>query len=383
MGAFAVRRHGLQRPGSPLQLILLVVVSSDSVVFGSIYVPCIEDPTLQFCVAAGYGILVVALLVAGFYTAAKDPSHPDAHKPKEDKVNATEGRKLGLPMCYSCGVYQEWRTEHCNDCNRCVQGFDHHCIWLNNCVGKANYRAFWSAMVLACLMLGTVVATSVGLLIESIVRSDVQAHLLHERLAGAPKELLPIFATLMLIINAPFCFLIVTLTLFHIALVWNRITTLEYIQLHNAYDRALDANSALPRIVDESGRAGKQFRPFPRSIDWVVFRPRRKKKKAGKISPAPEKKHTAQAKTTPAPLKDPAATALKSASEGTIGGFEDLGKAAKGEELTPPADPPSHPRFQCGAEGLDSKDVAKLLLTKIYQIETSKEPKPSSPPESQ
>lgn len=50
--------------------------------------------------------------------------------------------KVELKRCDKCYVVRTPRVHHCSVCKGCVMKMDHHCPWINNCVGQFNQKFF-------------------------------------------------------------------------------------------------------------------------------------------------------------------------------------------------------------------------------------------------
>jgi len=45
-------------------------------------------------------------------------------------------------ICTKCEMYRPPRAHHCRICKHCIRRMDHHCPWINNCVGEQNQKFF-------------------------------------------------------------------------------------------------------------------------------------------------------------------------------------------------------------------------------------------------
>ena len=109
-----------------------------------------------------------------------------------------------MKFCESCNIFRPLRTSHCHDCNNCVMGFDHHCVWLGTCVGKLNYTYFYHfVMTTFIYIILVIVLTCISISVTSeVVYSEytLEPELDRQKFwKNLPKIILLIFAFIFLI----------------------------------------------------------------------------------------------------------------------------------------------------------------------------------------
>ncbi|XP_028555826.1 probable protein S-acyltransferase 15 isoform X4 [Dendrobium catenatum] len=96
-----------------------------------------------------FSFLAFMCLIAFFASVFIDPGGvPSSFAPEMENPQTKKGKSQ---YCDKCCAYKPPQTHHCRVCRRCVLKMDHHCSWIGNCVGYANYKSF-----ISCIFYGSV-----------------------------------------------------------------------------------------------------------------------------------------------------------------------------------------------------------------------------------
>ncbi|XP_030638055.1 palmitoyltransferase ZDHHC18a [Chanos chanos] len=148
----------------PLTLGLILVTSGLFFVFDCPFLVA----HLTVCIPVIAGVLFVFVVISLLRTSFTDPgilprALPDEaadiekqidnsgsstyRPPPRTKEILINNQVVKLKYCFTCKMFRPPRTSHCGLCDNCVERFDHHCPWVGNCVGKRNYRFFYTFIV--------------------------------------------------------------------------------------------------------------------------------------------------------------------------------------------------------------------------------------------
>ncbi|CAH1962060.1 unnamed protein product [Acanthoscelides obtectus] len=177
------RRHGLQPPLHPLQLVGWLALAALSTGAFVVQVPALP-PAFQPALTAALSAVLLVHLAAHLAAALVDPAEEELRKRRSVEVSQLDRQKhlhaIEQGRCHLCDIWVTGRrTKHCGYCNKCVAGFDHHCKWLNQCVGSRNYAPFVMCVASAMAASATVAALAVAQLVVGrthavLVQQDVK-----------------------------------------------------------------------------------------------------------------------------------------------------------------------------------------------------------------
>ncbi|KAL4448767.1 hypothetical protein ABPG74_012856 [Tetrahymena malaccensis] len=145
-------------------------------------------------------------------------------------ITDTNGHLQQFRTCETCQIYKNKDMKHCRTCDNCVCQFDHHCVWLNNCIGKRNYTDF----IVYLVFLQSLIVYTIYLCIKYIIdetnyiangQNITRSIALNKVLSHQPLSII------LIIYGTIFLLLVSTLFFFHVYLLFKSLTTVEFTKM--------------------------------------------------------------------------------------------------------------------------------------------------------
>lgn len=170
-------------------------------------------------VTSAYTAVVILSAAGWVVTTAIDPSDPGVKYAVSPSKNPVKFSPEKYPnMCLLCNARVQAVSKHCQTCNRCTLDYDHHCVWLNTCIGSANYPWFLLLIHSLEVLMSLQLFTTLYLLLQIVLKGINSSQLARKYDFG----------------EHGYCF--VTLVTFvatvsFLALVWNGVLVLFHVYL--------------------------------------------------------------------------------------------------------------------------------------------------------
>jgi len=298
------RQHGCQLPWHTSQVAVWICILWTLAVYAGLVLPFIPRDTesdLVWLFPFGIGVYACMALVAVpcyIWLQCTDPAlRPEdavrtddaaIHKRRDGSGNSPNGSdddsggggEVVIPVqrvCDICNLYQPPGAKHCHFCHKCIVGFDHHCVYLNTCIGSRNYAIFFVTISMTSLLLAWQLGLTLWLLIQS-GRGDNEIE--HHRMEHTSLSRLafPILLSVLSVVPLIFFVLVFALWCFHVYLrLWLRQTTYGWIM-----DDRLKKKQAMEMEVEREMALRNQQLQLQRKKEeeeWLAAREADRKKR--------------------------------------------------------------------------------------------------------
>ncbi|XP_069750392.1 uncharacterized protein [Narcine bancroftii] len=229
------KANGWKWPPHPCQLISGVVYLYYGFILYAILIPLL--PSWGIAIYNTFtALLLYGHILLYFLAISIDASHENVHIKNKGVLpvwsKARKTQVIGDRYCFICDVEVGSKSVHCSRCNKCVDEFNCHSIWLNNCVGHQNRKFYLGALISGFflhLLVGLL--TSIVLVAYVVNRKWLRSHHIFATISDAQTwiALLPVAPVY---ISTP---VFLTITLITAAISLLVLLYLIYLLRHNIY----------------------------------------------------------------------------------------------------------------------------------------------------